>query len=467
MTLSLADLRPVDLFDDLSDDELAPWVEAAVPDEVPEGTILAEQDEPVAGLTLLLEGTARSMMRDGDGFEPVGRQEAPTWMGAIASLTEEPFGVHVEAQTRCRIARVPGDRFRELVFAQRAVHRRVMRQVNPVVSRLTGIEANRERLASLGTMAAGLAHEMNNPAAAARRAATELAEALEVVNSTLAQFVSAGVEREEAAKLLELHAEALARAASQTALSTLDAADREDELTDELERIGVAEAWRMSEPLAKAGIDADWIARLHALAGPAAGAAVRWTASTLAARDLADDLLEATGRMSDLVGAVKTYAYMDRGGVVEVDLHEGIETTLTVLGHKLKRTEIEVVRDYDRELPKVTVYGSELNQVWTNLLDNAIDALGERGTITLRTRPDGDCAHVQVSDDGPGIPPDLQERVFDSFVTTKEVGRGTGLGLATAWRVVVERHHGSLTLDSAPGRTTFDVWIPFTQSPGT
>ncbi len=464
--LTLADLRPVDLFDDLSDEELAPWVEAAVPDEVPEGTILAEQDQTVEGLTLLLEGTARSMLRSGDDFEPVGRQEAPTWMGAIASLTEEPFGVHVEAQTPCRIARIPGERFRELIFAQRPVHRRVMRQVNPVVSRLTGIEANRERLASLGTMAAGLAHEMNNPAAAARRAATELAEALDVVNSTLGQFVAAGIEREQAAKLLELHAEALNRAAGQTTLSTLDAADREDELTDELERIGVAEAWRQSEPLAKAGIDVDWIERVGAEAGPAVGAAIRWTSSTLAARELADDLLEATKRMSDLVGAVKTYAYMDRGGVVEVDLHEGIETTITVLGHKLKKTEIEIVRDYDKSLPRLMVYGSELNQVWTNLLDNAIDALGERGTITIRTLVDGDCAHVQISDDGPGVPADLQDRVFDSFVTTKEVGRGTGLGLATAWRVVVERHHGSLTLDSEPGHTTFDVWIPFAQSNG-
>ena len=151
--------------------------------------------------------------------------------------------------------------------------------------------------------------------------------------------------------------------------------------------------------------------------------------------------------MSALVGAVKSYSYMDRGDLVEVDLHEGLETTLAVLGYKLKHTTIEVVRDYDRTLPKLTVRGSELNQVWTNLLDNAIDALGERGTITIATRADGDCAVVEIADDGPGIPDELATRIFDPFFTTKDVGHGTGLGLATARRIVVERHDGSLTLD--------------------
>ena len=168
--------------------------------------------------------------------------------------------------------------------------------------------------------------------------------------------------------------------------------------------------------------------------------------------------------MSSLVGAVKSYAYMDRGDVVEVDLHEGLETTLIVLGHRLKHTAIEVVRDYDRSLPKLTVRGSELNQVWTNLLENAIDALGESGTITITTRLDGDCATVDVADDGPGIPAEIRERVFDSFFTTKEIGSGTGLGLATAYRIVVDRHDGALTVESAPGRTVFHVRLPLAQS---
>jgi signal transduction histidine kinase len=164
--------------------------------------------------------------------------------------------------------------------------------------------------------------------------------------------------------------------------------------------------------------------------------------------------------MSSLIGAIKAYAYMDRGGVVKADVHEGLETTLKVLGHKLKHTEIEIRRDYDRTLPPLTIYGSELNQVWTNLLDNAIDALGSNGTITLRTGRDGDCVVVDIADTGPGIPPEVRAHVFEPFFTTKDVGRGTGLGLDTARRIVVERHRGSLTFDTGEHGTTFHVWLP-------
>ncbi len=164
--------------------------------------------------------------------------------------------------------------------------------------------------------------------------------------------------------------------------------------------------------------------------------------------------------MSKLVGAVKSYAYMDRGELVHVDLHEGLETTLVVLGHKLKHGSVDVVREYDRALPAVTVRGSELNQVWTNLLDNAVDALDGNGTITIRTERDGDCAVVEIADDGPGIEPGTLAQIFDPFFTTKDVGKGTGLGLDTARRIVVDRHRGSLTVDSEPGRTVFRVRIP-------
>jgi signal transduction histidine kinase len=210
-----------------------------------------------------------------------------------------------------------------------------------------------------------------------------------------------------------------------------------------------------------------WLDRVHSAAGTATDAALGWVAASLTARGLAAELQESTRRMSDLVGAVKSYAYMDRGGLLEVDLHEGLETTLAVLGHKLKHTTIEVRRDYDRDLPKLMGRGSELNQVWTNLLDNAIDALGTEGTITIRTQRDGDRVLVDVGDDGPGVQPEIRERVFDSFVTTKDVGQGTGLGLATARRIVVDRHDGMLTFDSRPGETVFHVRLPINaSSPG-
>jgi signal transduction histidine kinase len=458
--MTLEDLRSIDLFDDLDDEQLAAWLPVAKPFEAAQGEVLAEQGQVVPGVLLLFEGDAEALVVEGARVDRVGLHRAPTWMGAIGVLTGGPIGVRVRAFTPCRLALVDGDDFRRLAFAQPEVHQRVMRQVAPVMSQVTAREKNRERLEALGTMAAGLAHELNNPAAAAQRAAAQLAEALDVLGSALGRFVESGVERSEAEVLLGLQREALAGAADRTALDALDAADAEDELRDRLEDMGVPEAWRLAEPLAAAGVDLGWVERVAAAAGPATDAALGWVAASLTARGLATELQESTRRMSDLVSAVKSYAYMDRGDLVEVDLHEGLETTLAVLGHKLKHTAIEVIRDYDRDIPKLMVSGSELNQVWTNLLDNAIDALGERGTITIATRRDGDYASVDVSDDGPGIAPEDRERVFESFFTTKDVGQGMGLGLATALQIVHDRHEGSLTLESEPGRTTFHVRLP-------
>jgi signal transduction histidine kinase len=462
--VTLTDLRSIDLFDDLTDDELEGWLETVTCRKVAAGDVMVEQGAAPGGLQLLLTGDARTFLVDGDRPEPVGRQHAPTWIGAIAVLTGGKMGVRMVAETDCRLAVVPTADFERLMLAHVPVHRRVMKQIAPVTRRLTELEFNRERLAELGKMAAGLAHELNNPAAAAQRAADQLAAALRIINYALRAFVEAGVERVDAEKLLALHQEAMDRAAAQTTLGALDAADAEDALLDALEDLGVPEPWAIAEPLAAAGLDAAWLAEVAALAGTATPKALKWVAATLTAEGLVDELKESTRRMSDLVGAVKTYAYMDRGGLVEVDLHEGIESTLTVMGHKLKHTQITVVRDYDRGLPKLTIHGSELNQVWTNLIHNAIDALGDAGTITITTRREGDCAVVDVSDDGPGIPPECADRIFESFFTTKEAGKGTGMGLDLARRIVVDRHDGSLTVDSAPGRTTFHVSLPFRQS---
>jgi signal transduction histidine kinase len=462
--VTVAELRTVDLFEELDDAQLAEWVPVAHAYRVPRGGIIAEQGEENRGMQLLLQGEAQATIVDQAGSEPVGRHRAPTWIGAIATLTGGRLGVRMQAETSCRLALVGAADFRRLALAQPAIHRRVMQAVAPVMSRVTSIEQSRERLTSLGTMAAGLAHELNNPAAAARRAAAQLTEALDAIGSALARFVEAGIEREQAEQLVALQQQALAHAAACTALQALDAADAEDDVLARLEALGVQEPWRLAEPLAVAGVEQEWLDRVAELAGPATEAAIRWVAASLVAGRLAAELEESTERMSSLVGAVKSYAYMDRGGRVEVDLHEGLETTLKVLAYKLKHTEIEIVREYERALPKLTVSGSELNQVWTNLLDNAIDALGERGTITIATRADGECAVVEISDDGPGVPEDVAPRIFDPFFTTKDVGYGTGLGLATARRIVVDRHDGSLTLDSRPGRTTFRVRLPFTEN---
>jgi signal transduction histidine kinase len=462
----LQELRRIDLFDELDDEELGRWAAAAQVRDVPAGELIASPNEPVHGLTLLLEGTVQALLEEDGRVEPVGQHHAPTWMGAIAVLTEGPMGVTMQAETPLRIAVIPPDDVFEIVLTQRSVHRRMMQAVRPVIGRITSIEQSRERLAALGRMAAGLAHELNNPAAAAKRAAADMCDAVEVLSSTVGRFVDSGLERVDAQKLVELQRAALEQASSRTPLDTLDAADAEEALLEVLEEIeGVDEPWRLAEPLSAAGLDAEWVEQVRSMAGPATAAALAWVAASLTARGLAGELSDSAERMSNLVGAVKTYAYMDRGEVVEADIHEGIDTTLVVLGHKMKHTSLAVERDYDRSLPKLRVRGSELNQVWTNLLDNAIDALceaGGKGTITVRTRRDGDQVEVSVSDDGPGIPDDVRERIFDPFFTTKAAGAGTGLGLDTARRIVEERHRGTLAVEPGPGGrgTTFNVWLP-------
>jgi len=457
--VTAADLRPVDLFDDIDDAALSEWAavaewRTAEPDEV-----VIPGDEPAKGLWCLLEGSLQTFVRDGERLEPVGHQDAPTWIGAVPTLTETPITARMVALTAVRLALIPAPEFRRLALAHPAVHRRIMRQVRPVVARFAAIQQNHERLAALGTMAAGLAHELNNPAAAAQRSAADLAEALDVIGAAIREFTDAGIEREDAARIADLRDKALKQCAERDALSALDAADAEDEMRDRLEDLDVPDAWRLAEPLAAAGLDGAWIEQVHALAGSGTAAAIGWVAASLGAQRLVSELRESTARMSSLVGAVKAYAYMDRGGVVEADVHEGLETTLKVLGYKLKHKEVEIRREYDRTLPPLTIHGSELNQVWTNLLDNAIDAVGERGAITVTTTRDGECILVDISDTGPGIPPDVRARVFEPFFTTKDVGNGTGLGLDTARRIVVERHGGSMTFDTSEQGTTFHVWL--------
>jgi signal transduction histidine kinase len=403
----------------------------------------------------------RTMLIAEDGrIEPVGRHRAPTWIGAVPALIGNPLVVRMQAETACRLAIVPRERFMDLALSQRPVHQRIMRTVGPLMTRLGAHEQQRDRLASLGTMAAGLTHELNNPAAAAKRAAGDLADALDAISSTIGAFVESGLEREGAERLVALQRDAITRAEGRAGVGALDAADAEDAMLDRLEALGVPEPWRLAEPLAAAGVDPAWLDEVARVAGPATGAALRWVAASLTAGNLAAELKDSTERMSSLVGAVKRYAYMGRGELIEVHVHEGLDTTLVVLGHKLKHTAIKVVRDYDRTLPTLTAYGSELNQVWTNLLDNAIDALGDSGTLTVSTRRDGPCILVEIADDGPGIPEDIRPHVFDPFFTTKDVGAGTGLGLDTARRIVEERHTGTLKFDTGRAGTTFHVWLP-------
>lgn len=457
---TLEDLHRIDLFDGLDDEQLRRWQQVAVIRTANAEDVVAEAGDASAGVFLLLEGVVQGLIFESGRLEPVTRQVAPTWMGAITAMTETGYAGQMRAMTDVRMAVIAPDDFTDVVLTQKAVHRRVMRAVRTVSARTAQREQNRERLASLGTMAAGLAHELNNPVSAARSAANDLAEALDVLASTVGEFVESGIERDQAEELVAMQRQAMDRAASPDSLSALDAADAEDELLASLTDLGISEPWRLTDPLVAAGVDAAWLDRLSSVAGSGASAAVAWIAASLTAQGLASEIGESTDRMGKLVKAIKTYAFMDRGELVETDIHEGLDTTLLVLGHKLKPTTIEVERDYERDLPKLTLRGSELNQVWTNLLANAIEALGDSGTIKIVTERDGPCARIDIIDDGPGIPAAIRDRVFEPFFTTKDVGEGTGLGLDTTRRIVTERLDGSIDFDSEPGRTAFHVWLP-------
>jgi signal transduction histidine kinase len=461
--VTLDQIRAVDLFDGLDDDALEQWREATQAFNIASGEIVHEQDTSPRGLLLLLEGNTRMYKLADERFEPIGHMHAPTWMQAIAAITETPVGVRMVAEGDCVIGLVPIRTFQELALQHRSVHAKIMKAIGPVTARLQAIDNDRERLASLGTMAAGLAHELNNPAAAVQRAASQMADTLDTVMDVLASFVEAGVERDGAARLVELQREAARRAAAAEDRSTVDAADAEDDMLDRLEDLGVDEAWRLAEVLASAELDDAWLRAVADAAGSdGLSKALTWVAATLSARGLAEELQESAARMSDLVGAIKTYSYMDRGEVVIVDVREGIKATVKVLGHKLKDTNINVVKEFEDDLPKLSVHGSELNQVWTNLIDNAVDAVGRDGTITIRARVDGPCVQVDIGDNGPGIPDEVRRRVLEPFFTTKEPGKGTGLGLDTVRRIVEDRHDGSITFDTGPEGTTFHVWLPIT-----
>jgi len=459
-----AELRPIDLFDGVDDEHLADFAARAELRDCRAGELIAEEGANERRVYLLLEGTAETFRATGGGQESSGDHTAPTYMGAIGALTGSGLAVRVQAKTDVRLAELDSEEFLDLAVENRVVLRRVLERVRPVVGRITAIEQNRERLESLGTMAAGLAHELNNPASAAKRASSDLADALDVLSSTIGVFVESGVSREQAGRLVQIQRGMLEACRARASISQLELADAEEALTGALEDAGIEDAYRIVEPLAQAGFDAEQLLRVKEHANSATEAAVRWIAASLLARELAAELAESTERMSKLVAAVKMYAYMDRGGLVEVDVREGLDTTLTILGHKLKHTTIVLERDIDEDLPRFQAYGAELNQVWTNLLDNAIDALGDSGTITISAHRDGDCIEVDIADDGPGVPAEAAERIFDPFFTTKEVGKGTGLGLDTARRIVVDRHHGSLTLRTEPGKTVFRVRLPVEQS---
>jgi len=320
----------------------------------------------------------------------------------------------------------------------------------------------RGRLISLGTLAAGLTHELNNPAAAAMSASADLRAVVGRLGAQASIFAAGKLTPAQIRAGLALQAEAVARSATSPRRSVIETGRQEEKIGDWLEEHGVENQWDLAPAFVAAGLDLAWLEEAaQTMGADALSATLNWVADTLLATALMDQIEDANSRIAQLVSVVKEYSYVDRSVEREIDIHEGIEKTLIILGHKL-RAGIEVIRDYDDMLPRVLGNGSELNQVWTNLIDNAIDAMDGHGQIRIRTRHDDHAVLVEIIDHGPGIPDVVASRIFDPFFTTKDVGKGTGLGLDIVRRIVVDRCHGEITFASAPGETSFLVRLPHT-----
>ena len=453
-------LRDLPLFQETPDDELAWLVEHSAEITLATGEYFAHEGKPTDTFFIVLDGELQvTRTIDGQptvvGTIPRGlfANELPLLYGTPAFST-----IRAIMPSRLRILALPA--FRGLFGACPVFAGQVLRMAAERTQWFAGLLKQQEKMAALGKLAAGLAHELNNPASAARRAARTLSTLLPDLQAQTVRLCGLGLHEAQFNTLIALLRSASARPAP--ALLPLEASDREDELSTWLDDRGVADAWEMALSFVAAGISVDELGQIAAALPPALiPAGLSWLHQALSASGLIDEIEHSTARISDLVGAVKTYTYMDRAPLQEVDVHAGLDATLTVLNHKLK--DITLIREYDSSLARLMARGGELNEVWTNLIDNAIDATHGSGTIHLITRSEDNYVMVEVTDDGPGIPEEIQGKIFEPFFTTKGVGYGTGLGLDISYRIV-QQHNGTLEVHSHPGLTRFIVRLPLDAS---
>lgn len=466
--LAPGELRELFLFEDLDDDQLA-WV-AANGDvvECPAGTDVSVEGEPAECFHVLLEGTM-TMVRlvGGSEVETVRTSHRGVYSGAVqfyfGDRLEQRYPATVRAVTDARFLALPAGPFAEVFrrWYPMAVH--LLEGMFVGQRNSAELVGQRERLLALGKLTAGLTHELNNPAAAAARASDALRDRFAGMRHKLALLSEGRIDGSVLRALTALQEEFVARVGGARDLSALARADLEDQLGEWLEEREVTQPWELAGVFVAAGLGPEDLDRVTGAVAPSfLEPALRWLAYTVETETLLVEIADSTGRISGLVDAAKQYSQMDRTPHRPTDLHAGLDATLVMLGGRIPPG-VTVVKDYDRGLPEVPAYAGELNQVWTNLVVNALDAMAGEGTLTVRTAREGGCALVEIADTGPGIPPELRSRVFEPFFTTKPVGQGTGLGLDVSWRVVVKRHGGDLRVTSSPGDTRFRVLLPLTE----
>ena len=453
-------VRQMPLFAGLKDDQLD-CIRSGEVIELPPGTILVQENAPAEYFFVNLEGEVRISRQYDKQDILLGVNRPGMYMGEIPLLLDAPWHAIVRVSKPTRLFRLTRENFWRMISTCRCVTREIFRTAANRLRNLEGYSSQRQKLVSLGTMAAGLAHELNNPAAAARRAAAQLHETIAAAQSQVRKLGKV-LTPAEWEPLLTAEQDAVQRLEKAPALDSLARSDREEALAQWLDQHGIPEGWRLTSAFVSAGLDCAWLAALTGkLAEGSRVAALNWLEARLNLQLLLRLVDQSTGRVADLVKAVKSYTYMDQSPMQEIDVHEGIESTLTMLGHKLKNVTLN--RAFDRSAPRIMAYGSELNQVWTNLIDNAIDAADGKGKVCVGTFVEDNQLIVEVMDNGRGIPEEIQPRIFEPFFTTKGVGSGTGLGLLISNRIVADRHGGEIEFESKPGETRFRVRLPLTR----
>jgi signal transduction histidine kinase len=453
-------LRRIPVFADTSEDQIDWFLSQSQDVVLKAGDTFIRQGDPAETMFVLLEGEF-NFRGEFSGEAYVRDLSAGEVTGLLPFSRMKNHPVTGRATKDGRMLRFPSSKFPQLIQRMPELVTRLVGIMSDRIREVTRFEQQRDRLASLGKLSAGLAHELNNPASAAKRATSQLRELLVRVRDASHELGRRQLTKEQQAEIEKL--EASFTQSGNHPLDALAAADLEDQLDSLLRSHGQNDLWQLAADLARRNFQPDALERLFGMldADAARPALVRISTSVEIA-ELLNEIESSTSRISDLVKAIKEYTFMDQAPVQNVDIVRTLENTLTILNHKLKKG-VAVERDYQQVPLLVNSFGSELSQIWTNVIDNAIDAMGGSGKLRVRTYRQDDCVVVEIVDSGPGIPPEVQPRIFEPFFTTKGVGEGTGLGLDTVQRIV-KKHRGSIQVHSKPGDTRFQVWLPLAAS---